>query len=195
MLLTTIIKKIHMYAGLQATVALFLFCLSIIVITFPVKPEPQSSELTYAGPQTRDSLEMARSLHAEFGGKSEKLPQSWMVTEGDSGPLSIQYYSPNGHRTVLFDRHSKAVRIIASPSGVSRFLEYMHEEHVGRRDWSDSAWLWAWSLYMELSIIALFTLPVTGIYIWLSSRPDQRWAQSSLAVSVVGMMIHWNLVR
>jgi hypothetical protein len=39
--------------------------------------------------------------------------------------------------------------------------------------------MWAW--YTEFAIWSLLFMPVTGVYLWLASRPRHRWAQFSFA--------------
>lgn len=195
MLLNTFVQKVHVYAGLQATVALFLFSLSIIVATFPGEEQENTDYLEFTGIGEADSLGMARALHDQIGRPFEKLPQPWMVSEDVPGVVVLNYYSVNGHREVQFTREERSIRISTVPSSLSRYLEYMHQESIGRRNFSDSLWLWAWSLYIEFSVIAMFLLPITGVYIWLSKTRIQRWAQASLILSSASMMLIWNLIR
>ena len=195
-MLRNIVQKIHAYTGLQAVVGLLIFSVSAIVSTLDTESETRwlASSQTYTGAISENELELAANLHRQVGNRFEKVPQRWMISE-DNGWFLVRYYSPNGAREVRLNRDTRVVEIKSNPSNLAEFLDDMHQESIGRRNLDDSLWLWAWSLYIEFSILALFALPVSGTYLWLAARPNYRYAQVSFSVSCVAMVILWNLVR
>ncbi|MBI3679538.1 MAG: hypothetical protein HY235_04000 [Acidobacteria bacterium] len=69
----------------------------------------------------------------------------------------------------------------------------MHETHIRNRsaDWR----MRLWTYYIELSIWALIVMSLTGVYLWLASRPGFRWAQLFFAAGTVCFLALWVFSR
>lgn len=194
--LNKIIKKIHTYIGLQAVLALLLFSIAVIAVSIKSEKKPELTYHKFEGDKSLANIELAKLLHKQVGLRFEGIPQWWMLSEKDDGRLVIRVKSPAARREVILNKINGNVEIRSWPLTFSHFANYMHQESIARRKVSDSLWLWAWSLYIEASILALFTLPVTGLYIWVSKKsPRQFWAKFSLICSLMTMTILWNLIR
>lgn len=196
MSLNKIIKKIHTYIGLQAVLALLLFSIAVIAVSIKSEKEPELTYHQFEGDISLANIELAKLLRKQVGLRFEAIPQQWMLSEAVAGRLVVRFKSPAAKREVTLNKINGNIEIRSWPLTVSHFANYMHQESIGRRKVSDSLWLWAWSLYLEISILALFALPVTGVYIWISKKsPKQFWAKFSLVCSLMTMTILWNLIR
>ncbi|MCG6924557.1 MAG: hypothetical protein LJF30_04495 [Acidobacteria bacterium] len=53
----------------------------------------------------------------------------------------------------------------------------------------------AWAWYLELSIWSLLLMALSGVYLWLSTRPRHRWARVSLVVGTLVLVGFYWVVR
>ncbi len=187
------IRALHVYGSLQAGLALSIFAISALVASVETDPERDVTRVAYDGPLLEDDLEQARAVHAVLGGRFEREPAPWMVAMEGDGRLLIRQKAPTGARQLRLDRSRREVEISAERNSFAEFLNQMHQESFVRRKPSDSAWLWAWSAYLEISILALFALPLSGLYLWWTTPMPRRWvspvlgAAGMLLVVVVGL--------
>lgn len=191
------IKQVHLYAGLQATVALILFAVAVIAVSLPESDsEPEVSYSRLEGKLDVEDLQLALAMHEQLGLRFEGVPEPWMLSSGNQGELVLTMKSPRAKRELSLDRDTGMITIASWPLSVSEFANHMHQEHFGRRRLSDGVWLWAWSLYIEVSIVTIFILPVTGVYLWMVGRKlNQKLAVASLFGSLFIMVMLWHGLR
>ena len=196
MKLKIIISKIHLYSGLQASIALLIFSTVGIISYSESHQEPVISHHKFMGDFNKKDIKLARTVHNQFGLRFEPVPQKGRISKIENDILLINTYSPKARREIRLNKTNGDIEITLWPFSFSEFLIDMHTQSLGMRLSTDSLWLWAWSLYIELSLISLFILPVTGLYIWISGRSiKKQWAQLSLGSSVIITIILWNLIR
>jgi hypothetical protein len=183
-----------MYAGLQASAGILICAISVLSVTFSSPLTWETSTTNYVGSPDEDSLVAAREVHRQIGTSLESVPQRWDVSEHD-GNVIVRLKSPNGWRDVNLDRISGEMEIRATRWDVVRYLSVMHQKSFGSRHWGDSPWLWAWAAYIELTLLALFVLPISGFYIWLIGRSHERLAILSVFLSTASMSLLWFLIR
>ena len=53
----------------------------------------------------------------------------------------------------------------------------------------------AWGLYNELATYAFLFMTLSGVYLWLATRPRLRWAQLSFAGMAVVITALWIAIR
>lgn len=196
MRLNKLIRKVHTYIGLQAVVSLLLFSIAVIAVSIDSEKKIEHTYHHFKGDMSLTNIELAKLLRKQVGLRFEPEPREWMISEKVEGSLVVRLKSPVGKREVTLNKVSGNVEISSWTFTVSHFANHMHQEGLWRRKPSDSLWLWAWSLYIEFSILALFALPVTGLYIWVSKKsPKEFWAISSLFCSLITMTMLWTLIR
>jgi len=196
MTLKKLVKKIHIYVGLQSIVALLLFSITVLTLSTSDSVEPEIIHYQFSGHTNKDNIKLAVEMHQQVGLKFEAVPEWWKVSEDEFGKVLIRQLSPSAKREIRLNKQTSDIEIRSWPLSVSDFINHMHAESIGRRRFTDSLWLWAWSLYIEFSVIALFLLPVTGLYIWLITKSTKEsWAQLSLGLSSMMMIILWNFLR
>ena len=69
------------------------------------------------------------------------------------------------------------------------FLSSMHASHSDRGPAELQAKLWAY--YNEFSLYAFTFMTLSGVYMWLATRPRMRWAQLTFGASVVTAAALW----
>ena len=196
MSLNKIIKKIHTYIGLQVVFALLLFSITVLAVSIKSEKQPKLTYQQFEGDISLANIELAKLLRKQIGLRFEPVPQQWMLSEVDAGNLVVRLKSPAAKREITLNKINGNIEIRTWPLNFTHFANYMHQESFGRRRMSDSLWLWAWSLYIEISILALFALPATGLYIWIAKKSSkQLWAELSLIGSLVIMTMLWTLIR
>lgn len=196
MSLDTLIRKIHLYTGLQASFALLIFSITVLTLSTDENKAPTISHQKFVGNMDMGSLKLAIALYNQVGQRFEAVPSPWMVSDKEQGILRVKFKSPRGRRIIRLNKTNRDIEIKMWTNTFPQFVNHMHQESVGRRKLSQSLWLWAWSLYMEFSVFSLFVLPVTGLYIWVAGKSKKKyWANLSLASSIITMVILWNLIR
>jgi len=85
------------------------------------------------------------------------------------------------------------VRIAQRRNSLFDFLSSMHTAHSGRGPSATPARLWGW--YNELSTWAFLFMTVSGIYLWLATRPGLGWARLSAAATVALSVALWLATR
>jgi len=194
MKLQRLMTTLHMYAGLQAGLGLLIFAVSVFAVTFSPPVTWEESSARFHGALSPDPLVAARELHAQIGLPFDAFPQPWMVSE-ENQVLKVRLQSPNGRRDISIDRASGEMKLRSVERDLLSFLNLVHQKSFGSRNRGDSLWLWAWAAYIEFTILALFFLPISGFYIWLGKRQQDKLAVMSLFCSAATMSLLWVLVR
>lgn len=193
----SLIRKIHIYAGLQAAIALILF--SVTIIALSLDHNVKTAEISfdqYSGDLTLESTSLAQSVHRQVGIRFEKTPQWWMVSEPSDNELIISTYSAKSSREIQLNKSSGEIKITTHPSSLTEMANYLHTQSITSRKTGDSLWLWAWSIYIDLSIASIFILPISGLYIWMTSRSySKTWTKGCLIISSILMTTLWSFMR
>ena len=53
----------------------------------------------------------------------------------------------------------------------------------------------AWGYYNEFSLYAFLFMTISGVYMWIATRPGLRWAQISFGGMSALTLLLWILVR
>lgn len=178
-----LIRRWHIYAGLMTFWALLVFGLAGSYVTFrPDKraaPEPVAKRVKFAPPAGATDRQVADLLRAEFGFGNTKPVPNWVIQRNPEGHLSFPLWSPNGWVTVTWLQDSGEALVAEDPFSTGEYINQMHSA----LPLSNGAPLkLLWSVYTELSIFTLLFLVLSGIYLWLTTRPKLWWAQVSFVV-------------
>jgi hypothetical protein len=183
----TWIKKIHMYLGLLNFVTLTVFGVAGLTATFQSGPgqPPAPAAARYepfAVPPYASDKEVADAVFQTL-----KLPLSNPIPKGavrrnPEHELALLFYTLNGpYRVTVLEKEGR-LRIEPMPNNTARFLNAMHSVTQGGHSPYLRVRLWAW--YNEFAIWSLLAMAISGVYLWLASRPGYRWAQVSFAAGV-----------
>jgi len=165
----------HVLVGLQAAAALVVYALSGFAATWNARPgaeePPRRSETrSYAPREGESDVALAKRLHAELALPLTAPPEDWVVKRDAAGVLTFRVYSPNGMQHVSVPEPGVVV-VEDARVDLATFLLHIHA-HVVSWPVHDTDWrLVLWSVYNEVSMLALLGLAVSGIAMWLATRP------------------------
>jgi len=193
------IKKIHMYTGLFNFTILVVFGIVGLTVTFL----PTPGERSHAAPEVRhvafpvpgglDDKQLAKVLYATLQLPLSYPAPDYQIRRGTDHNLRVRFGNPSKMYDVVVLENESRVRIEMVPHDFWQFLFHLHESTPQNRHPHWQTQLWAW--YVEVSVWSLTAMALTGVYLWLTSRPKLRWAQLSFAAGSGMLLLFYLLVR
>ena len=188
--------RIHMYTGLLNFTALVLFgVVGIIATVLPphaerTRPEPAVELVDFEIPGGMDDRQLADHIQATLRIPLTGRAPDWTLKRDDDNNLRFRLPTPaRGHEIVVLEDEGR-LRIETLPFHTWQYLFHLHEM-VPSRVTSDLR-IQAWAWYIEFSIWSLILMALSGLYLWLESRPGYRWAQISFGVgSLIFVCFYW----
>ncbi len=191
-------KKIHMYAGLISFMAFVVWGITGIHAVFLPPPggysPPQVSsekEFPFDGPGDLDDKQLAKRI---FDAADLQMAGGYYnVHRNENGNLTFNSYTANGPRDLTYIEDAKRVRIAFRTNDLGDFLSSMHTAHSRRGAPDLSSRLWGF--FNEFSTWAFLFMTVSGVYMWIATRPKLPWARicAGGAVAVGGLL--WVITR
>lgn len=192
-----LMKKIHMYIGLLNFSNLMVFGVAGLAATFQGGPqrreaaEPVRYE-NFTPPPGATDRQIADLVFARF-----RLPLAdpfadWAIHRDPAGNLPLEFWTVNGTRKVVYLPQENRVQIETVPRGLPFFLDDIHTvTELKQKDWR----MRLWAYYNQFAIWSLLAMAVTGVYLWLASRPSHRIAQYSLLGGVAIFVLLYAATR
>lgn len=192
------VNKIHMYSGLLTFPAFIVWGVTGIHAVFLppaggyTPPEISSvREVPYQAAGDLDDKQLARKIYEAI-----KVPMAgghYGIHRDDQLNLAFKVFTVNGGREVTFLEDQETVRIDHRRNNLWSYLSSMHTAHSGRHQLSVPAQ--AWGYFNELSTWAFLFMTISGVYMWVATRPGIRWAQASLGGMAALTLVLWILIR
>lgn len=186
-MMTRWIKKIHMYLGLVNLSIVLVFGIAGLLATLRNQPgglRPRTG-LRFENYKIPESLtgdrEVAEAVRARLN-----IPAVGMNVQRDKeNNLRCAFYTHNGpYFVTAFEKESR-LEIAVHRSGMGSFFDNLHATASrNAKDWR----VQLWAVYNEISIWSLIAMAVSGVYLWLASRPGLRWAQVSFATGSLAFL-------
>ena len=198
-MLSTWIKKTHIYLGLLNFTILLVFGIAGLVGTFKLPPGHQRplSEpeyLEFHAPANASDYETAltalRSLRFEI---TDPLRKDAVRRDAEYN-VTFDVHNINGLRKVTVLERENRVRIVESRASLGQFLSALHST-VAVHDHTNDLRIRLWTWYTEFSVWSLLVMAVSGVYLWLSSRSNFRWAQVSFLAGGGAFLMLYALTR
>ena len=188
--------RIHMYTGLLNFTALVLFgVVGIVATALPphaerAQPEPGVELVEFEIPGGMDDRQLADHIQATLRIPLTGRPPDWTLKRDDDNNLRFRLPTPaRGHEIVVLEAESR-LRIETLLFPTWQYLIHLHEMVPSRVTPDLRIQAWAW--YIEFSIWSLILMALSGLYLWLESRPGYRWAQVSFGVgSLIFVCFYW----
>jgi hypothetical protein len=111
----------------------------------------------------------------------------------DDGNLFYRYYTVNGRRDVTFFERDGKVRVEFRQTPFWGYVGGMHVASTRRTPPDLPAK--AWGLYNEASLWAFTFMTLSGVYLWLSTRPRLKWAQALATAGAILFLGLWTVTR
>jgi hypothetical protein len=190
-----LLKRFHIWVGLFNLTALIVFAATGIAVTLPAA-ERGAAEVRVVNYQTPGSFsdkEVADDLLAKLNLPLVGPIPEWAVRRNDENVLVLEFHGPNGQHRVTVLEPERRVRVEHARNTIGEFVNIMHATTLYRSPTDLSVRLWA--LYIDLSIFSLMFMAITGVWLWLASRPTLWWAQTSFAAGVCLFLVLWIATR
>ena len=188
------VRKIHMYSGLLTFTAFVVWGVTGVHAVFlpppgQYTPPPVSSvrEMRFRAAGNLDDQKMAEAIYEAI-----RVPLAggrYNVHRDDQSNLAFNIFTINGGREVTFVEKDGIVRVAHRSNSLWSYLSSMHTAHSRRHRLTAPAI--AWGYYNELATWAFLFMTVSGVYLWMATRPGLRWAQLSLAGMTAMTLVLW----
>lgn len=188
-----LVKKLHMYLGLLNLTILFVFGLTglIFLLRGRVGPEPKTV-VRFEDLKVPASLKGGLEV-AEYLRKQLHIPMVNFNSQRDS----------DNHRVIVLGTHNEVytvtvlekenrLRMAVTNYGTGNFVDMLHASPNFR---ASDLRVRLWGLYVEFAIWSLVVMSLTGIYLWLSSRPGYGWAQLTFGVGSSAFVLLYILTK
>lgn len=192
------VRTIHMYSGLLTFMAFVVWGVTgIHAVLLPApdqfQPPPVSSvrDIPFQAGGDLDDLQLSRAIFDAI-----QIPLAgghYNVHRDGQSNLAFNVFTVNGGREVTFLDAQGIVRVTHRRSSVWSYLSSMHTAFSRRHVLAPAAV--AWGLFNELAIYAFVFMTVSGVYMWLATRPRMRWAQVLFAGMAVLTAALWIAIR
>jgi hypothetical protein len=194
-------RRLHVHAGLLSTTALVIFAVAGLDSTFRGtpslydRPPDEVRWIGFAAPPDLPEDELARRVHAALGFALSEPAPDYARQRDAEGRLVLSHYSLNGRRDAVVLAEAGRLRVDVWHADLFAFLNQLHAVTplIPPRgvDWR----VFLWSLYVELSIFALFFFVFSGVWLWWASRPRHRLARAALLAGAGAVTAVLVLVR
>jgi uncharacterized iron-regulated membrane protein len=189
-------KKLHMYAGLLSFMAFCVWGVAGIVATMSPAPgtrKPPTPEIRYVDfrvPQDLDDQQMAERMLAAVDPPFavQAKPQ-----RDDEGRLFVNFFTPNGRRRYILLEGENRIQVERIFAPFPAFLNAMHVQTWNHSQPATAIKLWAG--YNEFSLWAMLFMTVSGLYLWIATRPGLRWTQWTLAAGTLFFVVLYLSLR
>jgi hypothetical protein len=191
-------KKIHMYAGLLTFSAFVVWGITGVYAVFLPSPgeyqPPEVAEVAetqFEAPGDLDDWELAKLIYETVD--LSLAGGFYNIRRNENGNLAFMAFTSNGRRDLTYLEERKLVRVEFRNNDVADFLSSMHTAHSRRGAPEFSVRLWAY--YNEFSTWAFFFMSLSGLYMWVATRPGLPWARICFGGAVVVGVILWFVAR
>jgi hypothetical protein len=195
----SLFRKVHMYAGLLNLSILLIFGIAGLWATFEPAPEqrhrpdPQIEYRDFTVPAGLDDKAVADRVY-EFLQLPLSAPiPNFAVRRDQNNDLALDFYNPNGVRRAIVLEKENRIRLETRGNPLANYLNGLHTTTINARstDWR----IRYWTYYNEFSIWSLIGMSISGVYLWLASRPRYRPARYVFALGCGAFLLLYALTR
>lgn len=193
--MTELLRRLHIWVGLFNLTVLIVFAATGIAVTLYDRV-PASTEVRVIDYEPRGHLtdkEVADELFRRLAIPLAAPIPEWALHRNDQNALVLAFYSPNGVHRVTVLEEQRQVRVEQARNSLGEFMNAMHSATFFSAP-ADLR-LTLWGVYIDLSIFSLLFMAVTGVWLWLASRPRLWWARASFATGAGLFIALWFVTR
>lgn len=193
------VKKVHMYLGLLVYVQFTIYGIAGLNATFaeaPAQREPfpsTASSVEFSPPAGASDKAVADEIHALLDPPLAGPVPDWALARTPGDDLRVNFYSVNGPTRVTVLADEERLEIEQVRNSFVRFLSNAHATTF--REYTGDPRLFLWASLNELGIWSLLILALSGVYLWLASRPRLRLAVASFAGGLTAFIFLWIAIR
>jgi hypothetical protein len=197
--MTVWMKRIHMYAGLLNFTVLMIFgIIGVVATVLPPAPErekpPPTVEIReFPIPGGMSDRQLADHIYASLQIALTGPAPDYALGRDGQNRLRFRLGTPARLHTIVVLEGQDKIQITTQPHDFWQYLFHLHEMTPG---WGPPGLVnRLWAFYMEFSIWSLIVMALSGVYLWLASRPRHRWAQVSFAAGSAIFVIFYLAIR
>jgi uncharacterized iron-regulated membrane protein len=190
--MTALVRRLHIWAGLVVFSQFLVYGIAGVVATMqPSLERPKTPHTVRTMPFQRQPGESDKQVAARVYDLlrpelSRPVPD-WFLRKTPEGNLLLDFYNNNGiYRTFV---EPEQLRVEHIRNGMGLFLEDIHAANLGGDPGPGLVRVWA--AWNEAGIWALLFFCVSGLYLWMATRPSWKWAWVSLLASTVIFGAFW----
>jgi hypothetical protein len=196
--LTSLIRKIHIYAGLMTFAQLLIYGIAGLVATAHTSMErpkiPRATRYVPFHPSgSATDKEVAAQVFRELKLPLTRPIPDWFLRRTPDNHLLLDFYNINGIYRVVVLEDENRLRVEEIRNSTAIFMEDMHAPTTG--DEEAPGLMRLWGVWNEAGMWSLIGFCITGAWVWLATRPRFVWAWAALAVGLLSFACMWRIFR
>ena len=195
-----VLQKVHMYLGLLCWSILFVYGIAGLTATVfrsgPPGPHFESSSVrmeNFVTPPNQTDKQVADTVWRTFKVPLSDPPPAYAIHRDREKNLVVSFYTTNGPTHVTVLEQQRQVRIETHRNSVWGYFNNLHSTTLRGHPYDRRVRLWTY--YNEFAVWALLAMALTGVYLWLSSRPRHVLAQAAVATAWISFLVLYILTR
>jgi uncharacterized iron-regulated membrane protein len=195
-----LLQKIHMYLGLLCWSILFVYGIAGLTATVfrsgPPGPHLQSSTLrteSFVPPPNQTDRQVADAVWRKLQIPLTGPPPAYAIHRDRQNNLAVNFYTANGPTFVTVLEQQNQLRIETRRNTLWAYFNNLHSTTLRGHPYDWRVRLWTY--YNEFAVWALLAMGLTGVFLWLSSRPRHLLAQAAVAVAWVSFLVLYVVTR
>jgi hypothetical protein len=196
--MTDLIRKIHIYAGLLSFSHLIVYGIAGLVATAQNQLErpkiPGSVRyVPFSPPPSATDKQVAAEVYRTLQFPLARPIPDWFLRRTPENHLLLDFYNMNGIRRVVVLENEKRLRIEEIRNSFGLFLEDVHAATPADRDAPTLVRIWA--AWNEFAMWCLIAFCISGVYLWLATRPRFYWAYIAGFGGFAAFAVLYELIR
>ncbi|HYP13167.1 MAG TPA: hypothetical protein VEQ63_04525 [Bryobacteraceae bacterium] len=197
-MLTKLVRKVHIYAGLLTLSQLGIYGSAGLVATVqPSLERPKNVQsvryLPFRAPASSNDKEVARQVYEQLQLPLTRPMPDWFLRRTPAGDLLLDFYQINGiYRVVVLEKEGR-VRVEEIRNSLALFVEDIHAATLN--DEGAPAAMRIWAAWNELGMWTLLLFCVSGVWLWLATRARFRPAWIALIAGAAAFGTLWVILR
>jgi len=193
-----IVRKVHIYAGLLTFAHFIVYGIAGLVATFhsmPVRPKVirQTRYVEFTAPPSSTDRQVADLVYARLQLPLTRPMPDFALRRDAGQHLLLDFYNVNGiHRVTVLESEGR-LKIEEIQNDGWLFLQDIHAATPGDEGAPPLVKLWAW--WNEAAMWTLAGFCLSGLWLWLATRPRFVWAWTSLGAGAAALALFWLVFR
>lgn len=172
-----LIRKVHMFTGLFSFTAFVVYGIAGLDSTLgPAETtRPTIEFFEFSPPKGVNDKAIASAVRELLKPPPPGPSHDSTIRRNAANDLRFTFYSPSAATHVVVLEKENRLRVERTRQPFWRFMNLLHAYTPTDRPIALSHRLWAW--YNEAAMFSLVGMTLSGVYLWLASRPGWRPAQ------------------
>jgi len=191
------LRKIHMYLGLLSWSSLIVFGIAGLTATLhspsDSRPTPAVRMEEFAAAPNSTDAEVGDAIWKKLAVPFASPPGKWSYRRDSENHLVVRFWSPNGVVDATVLEKEGRLRIEAERNSLAQAMNNLHAmtTNADNPGWA----IRLWGIYNEFAIWTLIAMALTGVALWLTSRPRYRPAQVAFLSTCVLFAVLYYVMR